>query len=260
MRGTSHAQLVQADNRHYVVKYRRVDRPCRHLINEWLGARLLAAVGLPAAPTVLMDLGPSYSDQVSVHETLAQSGHVGALCPGADPSSTVIFDFFPEQFFGRVANLHALIDALPADLWLCNSENRQAIFWRDREKRDSNYWVWLIDGHGLFGGANWSFENIVALYRHTSIYDVDVECYWRPMIDRIENLPDSVVDEIFDSVPPAWIPLDGTFQWLRQQLLDRRYCVRSQLGRVLAAGLKPPKQILNVDVRPAALAGPNEAL
>lgn len=236
MRGSSRAQLVRSGGHNYVIKYRRTSQSCRPLIAEWLGSRLFAALGLAAAPSVLMNLGPGYPQPSLDGELIPIEGHVASLCPGED-ARTAIYDLFPRASYHLVVNYEDLIAALAVDIWLSNSQMRQAVFYRVGRGEQRKYQLWLVDHHGLFGGQDWCFGQTVACHHDPSIYEGVDACAWAPVLHRIENLPDLTVREIFESIPPLWA--DKALDSLQQTILERRFQTRARLSERIEKMRKP---------------------
>jgi len=58
MRGGAQSQLLRcADGFHYVVKFQNNPQHTRVLVNDWLGTRLAAFIGLPVPTVALVHVG-----------------------------------------------------------------------------------------------------------------------------------------------------------------------------------------------------------
>jgi hypothetical protein len=74
-----------------------------------------------------------------------------------DPTKKAIFDFIPPRLHDRVTNLNDFFRVLVFDLWVDNSDSRQAIFIASK----GGFTALMIDnGHALgFDGAEWRMKD-----------------------------------------------------------------------------------------------------
>ncbi len=143
MRGGAQAHLMRcADDNYYVVKFQNNPQGRRILANELLATRLAARLGLPVAGAETVEVRRGLierTDDLVIQlgrgrEPCAAGKQFGSRFPG-DPATTVVFDFLPDEQLREVANLDAFAGVLVFDKWTCNTNGRQAVFYRAGEAR-----------------------------------------------------------------------------------------------------------------------------
>jgi hypothetical protein len=231
MRGGAQAQLMRcADGGHYVVKFQNNPQHARILANELLGTWLAARMGLPTAQGAVVEVGPELiqlsSDlviQVGMGRTPCRPGlQFGSRYPG-DPRELAVHDFLPDEQLGEVENLVDFAGMLVFDKWTCNTNGRQAIFFREPGR--SRYQALMIDNGFCFNAGEWSFPDapLRGIYARQRVYEhvVGMESF-TPWLERLEKLSTSAFDEIASQVPPEWYDYqhEELFRLLEQ--LDRR--------------------------------------
>lgn len=139
MRGGAQAHLLRCDDgQYYVVKFQNNPQHVRVLANELLGTRLAARLGLPTASAAVVEVSQElivYSAdlviQLGAGRYPCRAGfQFGSRYPG-DPRDLAVNDFLPEEQLGQVENLEDFVGILVFDKWTCNTNGRQAIFYRD---------------------------------------------------------------------------------------------------------------------------------
>jgi hypothetical protein len=122
---------------YYVVKFQNNPQGARILANELLATRLAARIGLPAPPVAVVEV----REELVAHtaDLVMQLGRGRAPCraglqfgsryPGS-PAETVVYDFLPDEQLREVQNLGDFCGMLVFDKWTCNTNGRQAIFFR----------------------------------------------------------------------------------------------------------------------------------
>ena len=138
MRGGAQAHLMRcAGEEYYVVKFQNNPQGVRILANELLATRLAARIGLPTAQAAVVEVREGLIQDTE--DLVIQMGRGRAPCaagfqfgsryPGS-PAETVVYDFLPEEQLREVLNLGAFCGILAFDKWSCNTNGRQAIFFR----------------------------------------------------------------------------------------------------------------------------------
>ena len=152
MRGGAQAHLMRCDDGHfYVVKFRNNPQHVRVLANDFLVTRLADRVGLPVPVTEIVEVGPWLVEHTS--ELNIMLGCNAIPCePGLQfgsryvisPMEGQVFDYLAPEMLDRVRNLETFAGMLVVDKWTCNSNGRQAAFWRRLTER--KYTVSFIKG------------------------------------------------------------------------------------------------------------------
>src|SRR5215472_16693580 len=114
MRGGAQSHLMRCDDGHYyVVKFQNNPQHRRVLVNELLGTKLAARLGLPTVPIEIVEvseelirLTPELAIELPRSRVPCQAGpQFGSRYP-ADPREVTLHDFLPEEQLRKVENLH----------------------------------------------------------------------------------------------------------------------------------------------------------
>ena len=139
MRGGAQSHLMRCDDGYYyVVKFQNNPQHRRILVNELLGTRLAARLGLPTVPAEivavseeLVRLTPELAMELPRARIPCQPGlQFGSRYPG-DPRQLALHDFLPDEQLREVENLHDFAGMLVFDKWTCNTNGRQTVFFSD---------------------------------------------------------------------------------------------------------------------------------
>ncbi len=139
MRGGAQAQLMRCeDNAYYIVKFQNNPQHLRILANEMLATRLAARLGLTVPQVEVIEVRPeiiAYTPDMVIQLGLgrkpcAAGKQFGSQFPG-HPARMAVHDFLPDEQLGAVGNLSDFLGVLVFDKWTCNTNGRQAIFFRD---------------------------------------------------------------------------------------------------------------------------------
>jgi len=237
MRGGAQAQLMRCeDEGYYVVKFQNNPQGLRILANELLGTRLAARLGLPTPPAEVVEVREELIAQTE--DLVIQLGRGRAPCqagrqfgsryPGA-PAETVAFDFLPDEQLREAVNLADFCGMLVFDKWTCNTNGRQAIFFR--APGEPRYRALMIDQGFCFNAGEWNFPDapLRGLYARHHVYESvrSLEAF-EPWLARVETkMTESAVEECADEIPPEWYAFDrDAFERLLEHLLRRRRLVR----------------------------------
>jgi hypothetical protein len=249
MRGGAQAHLMRcADEEYYVVKFQNNPQGVRILANELLATRLAARIGLPTAPAAVVEVREGLIRHTE--DLVIQTGRGRAPCaagfqfgsryPGS-PADTVVYDFLPEEQLREVLNLGAFRGILAFDKWTCNTNGRQAIFFRSGG--EARYQAHMIDHGFCFNAGEWNFPDapLRGLYARHRVYDGvrGLESF-EPWISRIEKLEAPELEEAASAIPPDWYGGDqDALERLLEQLLRRRTMVRDLIVSAWKSSAQP---------------------
>ena len=158
MRGGAQAQLMRCDDEaYYIVKFQNNPQHLRILANEMLATRLGARLGLTVPQVEVIDVRPeiiAYTRELVIQLGLgrtpcAAGKQFGSQFPG-HPARTMVHDFLPDEQLAGVRNLSDFLGVLVLDKWTCNTNGRQAIFFREPDGRAGAPRA----GNGNSGGEN----------------------------------------------------------------------------------------------------------
>jgi hypothetical protein len=250
MRGGAQSHLMRCDDgAFYVVKFQNNPQGVRILANELLGTRLAARLGLPAAPAEIVEVSEELI--ANTEDLVMQLGRGRAPCkagrefgsryPGS-PADTVVYDFLPEGTLDEVENLGDFAGMLAFDKWTCNTNGRQAIFFRPAA--ESGYRAQLIDHGFCFNAGEWNFPDapLRGIYmRHRVYAHVTGMDSFEPWLSRIESrVAETALDEIQSEVPPEWYDDDAdALERMLEQLWRRRPLVRELIIAAWKSSAQP---------------------
>jgi hypothetical protein len=165
MQGGSQADLVLTDRGYYVVKWVQNPQHRRVLVNEMISAELLRRLRIAAPEWAVVHADDEFLDanpEVRInlrhgHASIKAGCHFGSRVP-VDPIEKAIYDFLPPRLHDRVTNLNDFLRVLIFDLWVDNSDGRQAIFFATPK---GHFAAQMIDnGHTLgFDGTDWRMKD-----------------------------------------------------------------------------------------------------
>ena len=144
MRGGAQAQLMRCDDAYYIVKFQNNPQHLRILANEMLATRLAARLGLCVPQVEVVEVRPeiiAYTPDLVIQLGLGRTPCVpgkqfGSQFPG-HPARTAVHDFLPDEQLSGVRNLSDFLGILVLDKWTCNTNGRQAIFFREPAGADA---------------------------------------------------------------------------------------------------------------------------
>ena len=248
MRGGAQSHLMRgSDGYYYVVKFQNNPQHRRVLVNELLGTKLAARLGLPTTPVEIVEVS---EELIRLTHDLAVEMPRGrfACTPGlqfasrypGDPHKVALYDFLPDEQLRRVANVHDFAGMLVFDKWTCNTNGRQTVFLKKsaqdepparsspmEDSQDEAYKTVMIDQGFCFNAGEWSFPDapLRGLYARNRVYEgvTGMESFG-PWLERLENqMTERVLQETIEQVPPAWYEDDyDALKQLAEQLLRRR--------------------------------------
>jgi hypothetical protein len=269
MRGGAQAHLMRCSDGHfYVVKFQNNPQHRRILVNELLGTKLAARLGLPTTPVAVVEvseelirLTPDLAMELPRLRVPCQPGpQFGSRYPG-DPRQLTLHDFLPDETLRAVENLHDFAGMLVFDKWTCNTNGRQTLFFREMretpqrsaersapavrtpEEQPARYRTLMIDQGFCFNAGEWNFPDapLRGLYARNRVYEgvTGMESF-APWLERLEKrVTQSVLDEISREIPPAWY--DDDYDALLR-LLEQIHRRRMRVPELLLAARNSNRQ------------------
>jgi hypothetical protein len=223
------------DGHYYVVKFQNNPQHVRVLANELLATRIAERVGLPVPVIEVMEVGPWLIEnspdlriRIGSSNVLCQHGLALAIRFVLGPLEGTVFDYLPASALGKVRNLEAFAGMLALDKWTCNTNGRQAVFWK--RVRDKKYTATFIDQGYCFNAGDWTYPDspLRGVYPRNEVY-AEVRGWesFEPWLSRIEGFDPQVLWEIAEAVPPQWYGSSLTdLERLLAELIDRRRRIR----------------------------------
>jgi hypothetical protein len=260
MRGGAQSHLMRCsdgrnDNLYYVVKFRNNPQHSRVLVNELLGNRIAARMGLPVPRVEIVTVDaelirwtPALCIEMPRSSTPCCSGlQFGSGHPG-DPRRMTLHDFLPDEQLREVKNVHEFAGMLVFDKWTCNTNGRQTLFYRESGPggngaaaspgaspssgppgggfgNEEPYKTVMIDQGFCFNAGEWNYPDapLRGLYARNRVYEAvtGMESFG-PWIQRVQNFTDRVLYQLAEEVPPEWYCDDfDALNRLLEQLLKR---------------------------------------
>ena len=271
MRGGAQSHLMRcSDGHYYVVKFQNNPQHRRILVNELLGTKLAARLGLPTAPVAIVEvseelirLTPDLAIEMPRSRIPCKAGlQFGSRYPG-DPRRLTLHDFLPDEQLREVKNLHDFAGMLVFDKWTCNTNGRQTLFFREvRDGSDRSAAATGAQGHGergeasaepyqtvmidqgfCFNAGEWNYPDapLRGLYARNRVYEgvTGMESF-APWIGRVENrLTERVLDDMIREIPPPWYEddYDGLVH-----LVEQLYRRRTRVPELLLAAKNSNRQ------------------
>jgi len=251
MRGGAQSHLMRAsDGNFYIVKFQNNPQHVRILANELIATRLAERLGLPVAPSEVLEVGewligktPELHIQAGKQRTPCRPGLQFGSRYVIDPLQGQVLDYMPESLLSesQVRNPEMFLGALAFDKWTCNADGRQVIYWR--ENRERKYHATMIDQGHCFHAGEWAFPDspLRGTFTFNCVYQ-NVRGWesFDPLLTRIEQLDENVLWKVVESVPPEWYDGDtGALEEVLTKLLRRRGKVRELIAEFGASSRQP---------------------
>jgi hypothetical protein len=253
MRGGAQAQLLRCDDQgYYIVKFQNNPQHLRILANEMLGTRLAARLGLCVPQVEAVEVRPeliAYTAELVIQlgvgrKPCAAGRQFGSQFPG-DPARLTVHDFLPDEQLSAVGNLSDFLGVLVFDKWTCNTNGRQAIFFREPGASDyPPYQAMMIDQGFCFNAGEWDFPDapLRGLYARHHVYEsVSGMDAFEPWLERLESrITEAALGEEAEQIPPEWYEDDWTaLERLLERLYERRRRVRELIYSARNSGREP---------------------
>ena len=249
MRGGAQSHLMLAsDGQPYVVKFQNNPQHIRVLANELMATRLAESVGLSVPTCEVVEVTDwliQNSRELSVDLGQSQEPCRAGLQFGSrligGLMSDQVMDYLPEDRLLEVKNLGEFAGMLVIDKWTCNSNGRQAVFYkRPREKR---YTATFIDQGYCFNAGEWKFIDapLRGVYARNFVYrSVKGWESFEPWLSRVQEFDPQIVWSIAETVPPEWYGGDlGEIEILIERLLERRVRIQELISLFRESSREP---------------------
>jgi hypothetical protein len=254
MRGGAQSHLMRcSDGHYYVVKFQNNPQHRRILVNELLGTKLAARLGLPTTPAAIVQVSEELIRLTSELAMETPHGRVpcqpglqfGSRYPG-DPRRLTLHDFLPDEQLRAVQNVQDFAGMLVFDKWTCNTNGRQTLFFVEHDgppEPAGPYFTLMIDQGFCFNAGEWTFPDapLRGLYARNRVYQwITGMDSFAPWLTRVqERVTERVLDEISREVPPAWYE-DDYDQLMR--LLEQLYRRRTRVPELLLQAKRSNRQ------------------
>ena len=232
MRGGSQSHLMRcSDDNYYVVKFQNNPQHRRILVNELLGSRLAARMGLPITPSAVIQVSERLID--ATDELVMELPRYRVPCSAGNnfgsryfgnPRNLQTWDLIPSEELCRIDNFNDLIGMVVFDKWTCNCDGRQLVFSR---QENGKYSMACIDQGLCFNSGGWNFPDspLRGLYCDKTIYRDHVRSLddFEPWLSRVEReFTIDVLHEAASSIPTEWHDNDSKALSSLLEKLDRR--------------------------------------
>jgi hypothetical protein len=140
------------------------------------------------------------------------------------------------------AGRNDFLGILVFDKWACNTNGRQAIFYRPAG--GSGYQAQMIDQGFCFNASEWNFPDapLRGLYSRHKVYESarGIDSF-EPWLSRVESkIAESALDEIQGEIPPEWYEDDtDALDRLLEHLGRRRWLVRELVISAWKSNVQP---------------------
>ena len=252
MRGGAQSHLMRCEDGHfYVVKFQNNPQHLRVLANELLATMLAERLGLPVPMTKVVEVSewlvantPELRMQVGGMSADRSPACKAGLQFGArfvvDPLEGQAFDYLPEAMLDRVRNIEDFAGMLCLDKWTCNSNGRQAVFWK--RMRERKYTATFIDQGYCFNAGEWTFPDspLRGVYARNEVYrGIKGWKDFEPWLSRLQEMELKTIWECADEIPPEWYGDRDELEKLVTQLGDRRTMVKELIGAFRDSSRQP---------------------
>ena len=270
MRGGAQAHLMRCDDDgYYIVKFQNNPQHLRVLANEMLATRLAARLGLCVPQVEVVEVRPelvAYTAELVMQLGMGRipcsaGKQFGSQFPG-HPARMTVHDFLPDEQLCAVRNLSDFLGVFVLDKWTCNTNGRQAIFFREPEAGlgpasppQQNaagtiytnqytlpqvammpYTAMMIDHGFCFNAGEWDFPDapLRGLYARHRVYEnVAGMDAFEPWLERLETrITEAVLGEEAEHIPPEWYQNDWD---ALARLLDKLYARRRRVRELILA-------------------------
>jgi hypothetical protein len=249
MRGESQSHLMRcSDQNLYVVKFRNNPRHQRILANEMFAGLLARIVGLPVPEPIVLEvderlihLTPELNIRLVGGTTPCEAGLQIGSRYAVNPREGQVFDYLPAAILRRVVNLPTFAGILVLDKWTCNSDRRQAAFWRMMRQR--SYAAAFIDQGQCFNGGEWNFPDtpLGGVFLQNEVYENVLGWdSFEPWLSRIEDIGQNAISGAAEEIPSDWYAGDScALGALVRMLAARRTMLRPLLTAFRLSSRRP---------------------
>ncbi len=236
------------DGHFYVIKFQNNPQHLRILANELLATRIAERIGLPVPRTAVVEVSewliqqtPDLRMELTGRMIACRSGRQFGSRYLVDPLDGQVLDYLPDVLLPRVRNLDDFAGVLVVDKWTCNTDARQAAFWRT--SREPRYTAAFVDQGDCFNAGAWNFPDspLQGVYGRNEVYArVTGWESFEPSLSRIEDLDEPALWGCAETVPPEWYGGQrGAVERLLESLLKRRTKVRALITELRHSSRNP---------------------
>lgn len=249
LRGGAQAHLLRAsDGACYVTKFQNNPQHIRVFANEMLATNLGLALGLPIPPVEVIEVPDWLIDRtedlrinLGGAKIPRRSGkQLGSLYVGGE-SSVMTLDYLPRELLERVLNVEDFPRVLVLDKWACNSDGRQAIFWK--APRRQRYAATFIDQDYCFNAGEWAFPDspLRGAYANNCVYEgVRGWEAFEPALTRAEEMDADTIWRSAAEIPEEWYEGDRDgLNRLVEALNHRRGAIRNLITQFRRSSRNP---------------------
>ena len=249
LRGGAQAHLLRAsDGACYVTKFQNNPQHIRVLANEMLATNLGLALWLPMPPVEVIEVPDWLIDRtedlrinLGGAKIPCRSGkQLGSLYVGGE-SSGMTLDYLPRELLERVLNVEDFRRVLVLDKWACNSDGRQAIFWK--APRRQRYAATFIDQGYCFNAGEWAFPDspLRGAYANNCVYEgVRGWEAFEPALTRAEEMDADTIWRCAAEIPEEWYEGDRDgLNRLVEALNHRRGAIRNLITQFRRSSRTP---------------------
>ena len=195
----------------------------------------LVVLRLPPS-TKCLGKAPSF-ETGNLRTTISPGLHLGSSCP-VNPEETAIYDFLPSNLIGKTVNLAEFAKVLVVDMFLGQADSRQAVFVRDRSKRELSFRAYFIDHGFAFGGNKWKIDDFArqALYFDQNVYSmIHMGSLCEQAIESLASVSEDELRNLARGIPSEWLgPTDDeNLCSLFTTLQKRRVRMRTLISELL---------------------------
>ena len=249
LRGGAQSHLLKAsDGACYVTKFQNNPQHIRVLANEMLATNLGLALGLPMPRVEVIEVADWFIEQtedlrINLGGSKIPCGsgkQLGSLYVGCE-SPGMTFDYLPREFLQRVVNVGDFARVLVLDKWTCNSDGRQAIFWK--AARRQRYSATFIDQGYCFNAGEWTFPDspLRGAYANNCVYEAVMgwEAF-EPALSRAEDMDTDAIWQCAAAIPEEWYEGDrDDLDRLVEALHQRRGAIRKLITEFRSSSRNP---------------------
>jgi hypothetical protein len=250
LRGGAQSHLLRASNGAcYVTKFQNNPQHIRVLANEMLATKLGLALGLPMPRAEVIEVSDwliQHTQELRIalggSKIPCRSGkQLGSLYVGCE-SSGMTLDYLPRELLESVFNIEDFPRVLVLDKWTCNSDGRQAIFYR-KASRSQRYTATFIDQGYCFNAGEWTFPDspLRGAYANNCVYGgvMGWEAF-EPALSRAEEIDAHTIWQLAADVPEEWYEgdRDGLHR-LVETLHHRRWGTRKLITEFRRSSRSP---------------------
>jgi hypothetical protein len=249
LRGGAQSQLLKAsDGACYVTKFQNNPQHIRVLANEMLATKLGIALGLPMPRVEIIEVSDwliEHAEDLRIDlggvKIPCRSGkQLGSLYVGCE-SPGMSFDYLPGELLQRVVNIGDFPRILVLDKWTCNSDGRQAIFWK--APRTQRYSATFIDQGYCFNAGEWTFLDypLRGVYANNCVYEsvMGWEAF-EPTLIRAEEMDAHTIWQCAADIPEEWYEGDRDgLNRLVETLHQRRGAIRNLITEFRRSSRNP---------------------